>query len=59
MVQILKKNYKTSITFPVEDKFSCMDDLISFLKATAEEINVITLTLLFNIRLVFVKIVFI
>lgn len=40
IVQSLK-NYKTSITFPVDDKFSCIDDIINFLKATAEELNVI------------------
>ncbi|XP_011164524.2 U6 small nuclear RNA (adenine-(43)-N(6))-methyltransferase isoform X1 [Solenopsis invicta] len=34
------KNYKTSITFPVKDKFSCLDDVVSFLRATAEELNV-------------------
>lgn len=34
------KNYKSSITFPVEDKFSCIEDVISFLRATAEELNV-------------------
>jgi len=34
------KNYKTSITFPVEDKFSCIEDLIGFLRTTAEELNV-------------------
>ncbi|XP_012536782.1 U6 small nuclear RNA (adenine-(43)-N(6))-methyltransferase [Monomorium pharaonis] len=34
------KNYKTSITFPMDDKFSCLDDVISFLKATAEELNI-------------------
>lgn len=39
LVQSLK-NYKTSITFPMEDKFSCIDDIISFLRATAEELNV-------------------
>ena len=36
----LLKNYKTSITFPVNDKFSCIDDIISFLKVTAKELNV-------------------
>lgn len=40
IVQSLK-NYKASITFPVEDKFSCKDDIISFLNTTAEELNVI------------------
>ncbi|KYQ60185.1 Putative methyltransferase METT10D [Trachymyrmex zeteki] len=34
------KNYKTSITFPVNDKFSCIDDIISFLKVTAKELNI-------------------
>ncbi|KAG5346198.1 MET16 methyltransferase, partial [Acromyrmex charruanus] len=36
----LLKNYKTSITFPVNDKFSCIDDIISFLKVTAKELNI-------------------
>ncbi|XP_067213904.1 uncharacterized protein [Linepithema humile] len=40
MTQILKKNYKTSITVPVKEKFLRMDDLIGFLKTTAEEINI-------------------
>ncbi|XP_011862229.1 PREDICTED: methyltransferase-like protein 16 homolog [Vollenhovia emeryi] len=35
------KNYKTSITFPVNDKFSCIDDIINFLRATAEELNIL------------------
>ncbi|XP_018339589.1 PREDICTED: methyltransferase-like protein 16 homolog isoform X2 [Trachymyrmex septentrionalis] len=34
------RNYKTSITFPVNDKFSCTDDIISFLKVTAKELNI-------------------
>ncbi|KYM95659.1 PREDICTED: methyltransferase-like protein 16 homolog [Cyphomyrmex costatus] len=34
------KNYKTSITFPVNDKFSCVDDIINFLRVTAKELNV-------------------
>ncbi|KYN21317.1 Putative methyltransferase METT10D [Trachymyrmex cornetzi] len=36
----LLKDYKTSITFPVNDKFSCIDDIISFLKVTAKELNI-------------------
>lgn len=40
IIESLKKDYKTSITFPMNDKFSCMDDLISFLRTTAEELNV-------------------
>ncbi|XP_077257692.1 U6 small nuclear RNA (adenine-(43)-N(6))-methyltransferase isoform X1 [Temnothorax americanus] len=39
IVQSLR-NYKISITFPVEDKFSCVNDIISFLRSTAEELNV-------------------
>ncbi|XP_032674246.1 U6 small nuclear RNA (adenine-(43)-N(6))-methyltransferase [Odontomachus brunneus] len=31
---------KTSITFPMNDKFSCMDDVISFLNSTAKELNI-------------------
>lgn len=34
------KDYKTLITFPVKDNFSCMDDVISFLSIAAEELNV-------------------
>lgn len=34
------KNYKTSIAFPAEDKFSCIDDVISFLRTTAKELNI-------------------
>lgn len=40
IVQSVKKDFKTLITFPVNDKFSCMDDLISFLRTTAEELNI-------------------
>ncbi|CAL1689636.1 unnamed protein product [Lasius platythorax] len=40
IVESLKKDYKTSITFPMNDKFSCMDDLISFLRTTTEELNI-------------------
>ncbi|XP_011646547.1 U6 small nuclear RNA (adenine-(43)-N(6))-methyltransferase [Pogonomyrmex barbatus] len=34
------KNYKISITFPMNDKFSYIDDMISFIRATAEELNI-------------------
>lgn len=40
IVQPLKKDSKTSIIFPKNDKFSCMEDLLSFLRTTAEELNV-------------------
>jgi len=40
IVQSLKKDYKTLITFPMNDKFACMNDIINFLRTTAEELNV-------------------
>lgn len=40
IVQSLKKDSKTLITFPKNDKFSCMENLVSFLRTTAEELNV-------------------
>lgn len=40
IIQTLKKDYKSSIIFSMNEKFSCMDDLISFLKTTAEELNI-------------------
>ncbi|KAL0131663.1 hypothetical protein PUN28_002893 [Cardiocondyla obscurior] len=39
IVQSLK-NYKTSIIFPIDDKFSCIDDIINFLQATTKELNI-------------------
>ncbi|GAB1859800.1 Putative methyltransferase METT10D [Camponotus japonicus] len=40
IVQSLKKDYKTLITFPMNDKFACMNDIINFLRTTAEELNI-------------------
>lgn len=40
IVQSLKKDYKTSIILPINDKFACMNDVINFLRTTAEELNV-------------------
>lgn len=35
------RDHKTLISLPVMDKFSCMNDMINFLNATAKELNVI------------------
>ncbi|KAM0726534.1 RNA N6-adenosine-methyltransferase mettl16 [Formica fusca] len=40
IVQSLKKDSKTLITFPKNDKFSCMENLVSFFRTTAEELNI-------------------
>ncbi|XP_050451458.1 U6 small nuclear RNA (adenine-(43)-N(6))-methyltransferase [Cataglyphis hispanica] len=40
IIQPLKKDFKTSIIFPKNDKFSCMEDLLSFLRTMAEELNI-------------------
>ncbi|EZA50536.1 Methyltransferase-like protein [Ooceraea biroi] len=42
IVQSVKNTLKkeTSITFPIGDEFSCMDDLISFLTTTVKQLNV-------------------
>lgn len=49
IVHSLKKDYKTSITFPINDKFACMNDVINFLRTTAEELNV---THFFNVKFI-------
>ncbi|XP_020284195.1 methyltransferase-like protein 16 isoform X2 [Pseudomyrmex gracilis] len=40
MMQCFKNDYKTTITFSVEEKFSCLNDLISFLRTTMEELSI-------------------
>ncbi|XP_011256449.2 U6 small nuclear RNA (adenine-(43)-N(6))-methyltransferase isoform X1 [Camponotus floridanus] len=40
IVQSLKKDYKTLITFPMNDKFACINDIINFLRTMAEELNI-------------------